>query len=62
MRWDYPIGKSVSVSFRVRVVRACVRAKLCECVRDVLLNAGVQKREKFASGVDFASALLAAIR
>ena len=24
-----PIGKSVSVSFRVRVVRACVRAKLC---------------------------------
>ena len=26
-----PIGKSVSVSFRVRVVRACVRA--CEAVR-----------------------------
>ena len=30
-----PIGKSVSVSFRVRVVRACVRAKLCGCVRQV---------------------------
>ena len=30
-----PIGKSVSVSFRVRVVRACVRAKLCERVRGV---------------------------
>ena len=25
-----PIAKSVSVSFCVRVVRACVRAKLCE--------------------------------
>ena len=35
-----PIGKSVSVSFRVRVVRACVHAKLCGCVREVLLNAG----------------------
>ena len=35
-----PIGKSVSVSFRVRVVRACVRAKLCGCVGEVLLNAG----------------------
>ena len=39
-----PIGKSVSVSFRVRVVRACVRAcvraKLCGRVTEVLLNAG----------------------
>ena len=35
-----PIGKSVSVSFRVRVVRACVRAKLCGRVREVLSDAG----------------------
>ena len=41
-----PIGKSVSVSFRVRVVRACVRAKLCEHVREVLLNAGASDGKK----------------
>ena len=57
-----PIGKSVSVSFRVRVVRACVRAKLCERVRDVILNAGVQNGEKSDSGVRWVSAFLAAIR
>ena len=30
-----PIGKSVSVSFRVRVVRACVRVKLWRCGSEV---------------------------
>ena len=45
-----PIGKSVSVSFRVRVVRACVRAKLCERVREVLLNAGGPNGNKSDSG------------
>ena len=45
-----PIGKSVSVSFRVRVVRACVRAKLCERVREVLLNAGASDGKKPDSG------------
>ena len=45
-----PIGKSVSVSFRVRVVRACVRAKLCERVREVLLNAGASDGKKSDSG------------
>ena len=48
-----PIGKSVSVSFRVRVVRACVRAKLCERVREVLLNAGDPNGNKCDSGGDF---------
>ena len=48
-----PIGKSVSVSFRVRVVRACVRAKLCERVREVLLNAGASDGKKYDSGGDF---------
>ena len=51
MRQLNPIGKSVSVSFRVRVVRACVRAKLCERVREVLLNAGVQNGKISCSGV-----------
>ena len=46
-----PIGKSVSVSFRVRVVRACVRAKLCGRVREVLLNAGGSDGEISGSGV-----------
>ena len=45
-----PIGKSVSVSFRVRVVRACVRAKLCERVREVLLNAGASDGKNCDSG------------
>ena len=45
-----PIGKSVSVSFRVRVVRACVRAKLCVRVTEVLLNAGGLNGKK-SSGV-----------
>ena len=53
-----PIGKSVSVSFRVRVVRACVRAKLCERVREVLLNAGVQNGKISASGVGFSFSFL----
>ena len=48
-----PIGKSVSVSFRVRVVRACVRAKLCGCVREVLLNAGGPNGNKPDSGGRF---------
>ena len=30
---DSPTGKSISVSFRVRVVRACVRACVRSCVR-----------------------------
>ena len=46
----------------VSCVRACVRAKLCERVRDGLLNAGVSDGEKFDSGVGFGSALLAVIR
>ena len=41
-----PIGKSVSVSFRVRVVRACVRAKLCGCVRQVSPTLGA-RMERF---------------
>ena len=45
-----PIGKSVSVSFRVRVVRACVRAKLCERVRR-RLNAGGSAGKKYGSGL-----------
>ncbi len=45
-----PIGKSVSVSFRVRVVRACVRAKLRERVREVLLNAGASDGKNCDSG------------
>ena len=45
-----PIGKSVSVSFRVRVVHACVRAKLCEHVREVLLNAGASDGKNCDSG------------
>ena len=48
-----PIGKSVSVSFRVRVVRACVRAKLCERVSEVLLNAGGPNGNKPDSGRGF---------
>ena len=46
----------------VSCVRACVRAKLCERVRDVILNAGVPNGEKYSSGVGFGAALLAAIR
>ena len=44
------IGKSVSVSFRVRVVRACVRAKLCGCVKEVSPNAGGSNGNKTDSG------------
>ena len=50
-----PIGKSVSVSFRVRVVRACVRAKLCGCVRQVFPTLGA-RTERFrtpARGLPF---------
>ena len=58
-----PIGKSVSVSFRrVRVVRACVRAKLCERGREVLLNAGGSNGKKYDSGVDFSFCVFAVIR
>ena len=57
-----PIGKSVSVSFRVRVVRACVRAKLCERGREVLLNAGGSNGKKFDSGVDLAFCAFVIIR
>ena len=57
-----PIGKSVSVSFRVRVVRACVRAKLCGCVRDVISYAGGSNGEKSGSGAGFGPAPFDAIR
>ena len=43
-----PIGKSVSVSFRVRVVRACVHAKLCGCVRQVFPMLGA-RMERFSA-------------
>ena len=33
--------------------RACVRAKLRGCVREVLLNAGVSNGKKFDSGASF---------
>ena len=33
--------------------RACVRAKLCERVREVLLNAGASDGKKYDSGGDF---------
>ena len=56
-----PIGKSVSVSFRVRVVRACVRAKLCERGREVLLNAGGSNGKKYDSGADFSFCVFAII-
>ena len=49
-----PIGKSVSVSFRVRVVRACVRA--CEAVRvreAGVPNAGGSDGEICDSGAGF---------
>ena len=55
------IWKSVSVSFRVRVVRACVRAKLCERVREVLLNAGGLDGKKYDSGVGCSFCTSAAI-
>ena len=57
-----PTGKSVSVSFRVRVVRACERARRsCVGVRgDVLLNAGVSngKMSSPAAGLGFHCLLL----
>ena len=34
-------------------MRACVRAKLCACVREVLLNAGGPNGNKTDSGRDF---------
>ena len=43
-------------------MRACVRAKLCERVRDVLLNAGGCDGEKSDSGVGGVAVLLAVIR
>ena len=60
-----PIGKSVSVSFRVRVVRACVRAcvraKLCGCVRQLSPNAGGSDGEISSSGLVLADQLLATL-
>ena len=56
-----PIGKSVSVSFRVRVVRACVRAKLCGRVWPAALNAGASAGQISGSGLDFGSAGFVAI-
>ena len=60
-----PTGKSVLVSFRVRVVRACERARR-RCVRlsdDVLLNAGGSNGQMCAfSGVGLAPAVFNAIR
>ena len=50
-----------SVSFRVRVVRACVRAKLCERGREVLLNAGGSNGKKYDSGADFSFCVFAII-
>ena len=44
-----PIEKSVSVLFRVLVVRVCVRAELCGCVREVSLNAGGPDGNKYDS-------------
>ena len=59
----HPRNREIDFGFvSFRCVRACVRAKLCERVRDVILNAGVQNGEKFDSGVGFGSAVLAAIR
>ena len=46
----------------VSCVRACVRAKLCGCVRDVLLNAGGSNGKKSFSGGGFTFWALAAIR
>ena len=58
-----PIGKSVSVSFRVRVVRACVRA--CEAVRvreAGVPNAGGSDGEmSSSSGASFAFSFFGAI-
>ena len=56
-----PIGKSVSVSFRVRVVRACVRAKLRGRVREVSPDAGGSNGKLCGSGARWASTAFAAI-
>ena len=42
--------------------RACVRAKLCGCVREVLLNAGGTNGKKPDSGAGLVPALLGAMR
>ena len=42
--------------------RACVRAKLCGCVREVLLNAGGSNGKKVNSGAGFVPGPFAAIR
>ena len=42
-------------------MRACVRAKLCERGREVLLNAGGSNGKKFDSGVDFSFCVFAFI-
>ena len=52
-----PIGKSISVFFSC-LCRACVRAKLCGCVREVSPNAGGSNGEKSGSGADFAFSFL----
>ena len=56
-----PIGKSVSVSFRVRVVRACVRSCVSVC-GGMLLNAGGSNGEKSGSGLGCIFSAFAAIR
>ena len=43
-------------------MRACVRAKLCERGREVLLNAGGSNGKKYDSGVDFSFCVFAVIR
>ena len=43
-------------------MRACVRAKLCERGREVLLNAGGSNGKKYDSGVDLAFCVFAIIR
>ena len=42
--------------------RACVRAKLCACVGELLLNAGGSNGKKFDSGVDCTLCVFAVIR
>ena len=60
-----PIGKSVSVSFRVRVVRACVRACEAVWVREAgVPNAGRSDGEissDSSSGAGFAFSFCGAI-
>ena len=57
-----PIGKSVSVSFLVRVVRACVRACEAVWVREACVpNAGGWNGEIFDSGAGWVFSFFNAI-